>query len=91
MAASRILLISDSGDAAVGTALERPGHALTRVESADAGAGTAGDFDVVIIDLDGPSRRTVDACRAIRETAALTTVPILALSHTDDVEGKSVV
>lgn len=86
MATSRILLISDSGDEAVATALGASGHLLTRVEAADAAASAGADPEVIVIDLDGPSHGTVDACRVVREAAALSLVPILALSHTDDVE-----
>lgn len=86
MATSRLLLISDSDDEAVATALTTPGHTLTRVEDSDAAAGAGGDPEVIVIDLEGLPERTVDACRVIRKTEALAQVPILALSRTDDVE-----
>ncbi len=86
MATSRILLISDSQDKTVAAALGAAGHALSHVQDPAEAAGAEGDPEVIVIDLDGPSGRTVDACRIIRETPALALVPILALSHTDDVE-----
>jgi pilus assembly protein CpaE len=67
-------------------ALETPGHTLTRVDDADAAAGAGGDPEVIVINLDGPPERTIDASRALRKVEALAQVPILALSRTDDVE-----
>ena len=86
MATSRILLISDLDDAAITTALQAPGHALTRAEDPDAALASGTDPEVIVIDIDGSPRRTFDACRAIRETVAMGSVPILALGRTDDVE-----
>ncbi len=86
MATSRILLISDSTDDAVGAALAGLGHAVTRAPSADTASAAGGDPEVVVIDLGGAPGQTVDACRAIRGVKGLASVPILALSRTDDVE-----
>ncbi|MBF8289414.1 MAG: Response regulatory protein [Chloroflexi bacterium] len=86
MATSLILLISDAADDLVSAALVRPDHEVTTVADADAGILADANADVVVVDLDGPARRTVDACRAVRESKSLTTVPILAISQTDDVE-----
>lgn len=86
MATSRILLIADLSDDAVANALEAPSHDVTRAADPEAAAGAASDPEVIVVDLDGTPKRTIDACRAIRETKAFATVPILALGRTDDVE-----
>jgi pilus assembly protein CpaE len=88
VATSRLLLISDSGDESLATALQTAGYSLTQIEHPDDAAGAAGEPEVIVIDLDGPPQRTVDACRAIREMPALATVPILAVSYSDDVDDR---
>ncbi|HSO29707.1 MAG TPA: response regulator, partial [Candidatus Sulfomarinibacteraceae bacterium] len=86
MATSRILLIADLSDDAVADALETPGHVVSRAADPGSAVSAGGDPEVIVVDLDGPIGRTVDACRALRETAPLATVPILALGRTNDVE-----
>ena len=86
MATSRILLISDASDDAVAVALATPTHAITLVADTDAAIAAEGEHETVVIDLEGDYRRVIDACRLLRDTKALATVPVLALSQTDDVE-----
>jgi len=86
LATSRILLISDLDDEAVATSLRTDGHAVALVDDPGKAAGAGDDPEVIVIDLDEPAQRTVDACRLIRETPELALVPILALGRTDDVE-----
>jgi pilus assembly protein CpaE len=86
LATSRILLISDIDDEAVANALRTPGHAVALAAGPADAAVDGNDPEVIIIDLDEPAQRTVDACRSLRETPALAQVPILALARTDDVE-----
>lgn len=86
MATSRILLISDATNDAVATALETPNHVVTRVADPAAAVDVGGDPEVVVIDLDGSAMGVIEACRLIRSSVALATVPVLALSRTDDVE-----
>jgi pilus assembly protein CpaE len=86
LATSRILLIADLSDDALASALETPGHDVSRAADPATAASAGGDPEVIVVDLDGPIGRTVDACRALRETTSLATVPILALGRTSDVE-----
>ena len=84
--ASLILLISDAGDDAVATALETPSHAVTRVPDPEAAIAAEGEHEVVVVDLGGDYRDVIDACRVVREAPGKATVPILALSHSDDID-----
>jgi pilus assembly protein CpaE len=86
LATSSILLISDAPDDAVAVALATPDHVITRVAGLDEAIAAEGDHETVVIDLDGDYRRVIDASRLIRDAKALATVPILALSRSDDVE-----
>jgi pilus assembly protein CpaE len=86
VAVSRILLISNSSQSPIARALEAAGHGLTRAADAEAAADAGGEPEVVVVDLDGAPGMTVDACRAVRAIAGLSTVPILAVSRSDDVE-----
>ncbi|MEO7663928.1 MAG: AAA family ATPase [Candidatus Limnocylindrales bacterium] len=86
MATSRILLISNSASETVATALEAPGHTVTRIPAA-ADITETGDHQVVVLDLDGPATTAMDACREVR-ASALGDIPILALNRSDDVEDR---
>lgn len=86
MATSRILLISNTSDDGVATALETPTHSVTRVADPAAAIDLGGEPEVVVIDLEGSSMGVIEACRLIRSSVALATVPVLALGQTDDVE-----
>lgn len=86
MATSRILLISDTTDDAVASALAGPNHVLTRVPDLDAVAVAGGESEVVVLDIEGATARLVEAYRTIRATESLAIVPILAVSRTDNVE-----
>ncbi len=91
MATSRILLISNARERAVSDALRASGHDLTIVAtvlSAVEPATTSLNVDVVIVHLAGSVRDTVAACHAVRRTEALTGLPILCISETDDVEDR---
>lgn len=88
LANSRILLISDSDVDAVETALKASNHGLTLAQDPAIAVEAGGDPEVILLDLDGPAQQTIDASRIIREAPALTLVPILALTHTDDVEDR---
>jgi len=84
--ASRILLISDATDDAVATALETPTHVVTRVADPAGAASADGEHEVIVIDLEGDHRDVIEACRLVRESPGLATVPILALSQGDDID-----
>ncbi|MCI0583297.1 MAG: AAA family ATPase [Chloroflexi bacterium] len=84
--ASRILLVSDSTDDAVAGALATPSHEVTRVADPEGAVGAEGEHEVIVVDLSGDFRDVIEACRIVRESPALATVPILALSQGDDID-----
>jgi pilus assembly protein CpaE len=86
VATSRILLISDATDDAVATALETPSHVVTRVADAKAALTAEGAYEVVVIDLSLDYLEVIDARRAFRESPGLAPVPVLVLSHGDDID-----
>jgi pilus assembly protein CpaE len=64
------------------------GYSVTAVETADEAFRLAGDNQLVIIDhVKGP-KTAADVCREIRQTPALSAVPVLCISQSDDVEDR---
>ncbi|HEX5591700.1 MAG TPA: AAA family ATPase [Candidatus Limnocylindrales bacterium] len=88
MANSRILLISDATDEVVATSLQTPAHAVVRVADTAAAIEAEGEHEVVVIDLDVDPELVIDASREIRGSSKLATVPILAFTHSDDIEAR---
>ena len=88
MPASSILLLeSDPVDGAgVETILTGTGYAVTRAESADDAIQQAGDHQLVIVDVVSGMRTGIDICAEIRATPALSAVPVMCISASDDVE-----
>lgn len=91
MATSRILLVSDTRDAAVADALKSSGHEITTVPGVDAAiasGATVNSTEVMVVDLAGGVQIAVEACSALREAVGLSGIPILCISESDDVEDR---
>jgi len=75
----------EAGAAIVGPLIGVGYQVTTTADPTDA-VGRAGDFALVIVDVDAGSRSGVDVCREIRGTAAFSAVPVLCMSQTDGVD-----
>src|SRR6266568_9457875 len=64
------------------------GYSVTAVEAADEAFRLAGDNQLVIVDVVTGARSAADVCREIRQTPALSAVPVLCISQSDDVEDR---
>ena len=88
MPSSTILVLETTAEATA--AIEGPltgiGYQVsTTVDPADA-VRRAAEFALVILDVSNGPRSGVDVCREIRGSAALSAIPVLCLSQSDDVE-----
>lgn len=88
MPSSTILVLETTAEATA--AIEGPltgiGYQVsTTVDPGDA-VRRAAEFALVIVDVSKGPRSGVDVCREIRGSAALSAVPVLCLSQSDDVE-----
>ena len=91
MATSRILLISNTSDTEVADALRASGHEVTTVPDVDMAvmSGVSADSaEVIVLDLVGPVSGAVAACQTLRTVEALSGLPILTVSETDDIEDR---
>ena len=88
MASSTILVLETNTDAssAVTAPLTGVGYQVVTTADPDDAVRRASDFALVIIDVGSGSRTGVDVCREIRGTLALSAIPVLCMSQTDDVE-----
>jgi pilus assembly protein CpaE len=64
------------------------GYSVTSAESAEEAFRLAGDHQLVIIDVVTGPKTAADVCREIRQTPALSAVPVLCISQSDDVEDR---
>jgi len=85
---STILVLETSAEATA--AIEDPltgiGYQVTTTADPDDAVRRAADYALVIVDVGSGPRSGVDVCREIRGTAALSAIPVLCMSQTDDVE-----
>jgi len=85
---STILVLETSAEATA--AIEGPltgiGYQVATTLDPDDAVRRAADFALVIVDVGSGPRSGVDVCREIRGTAALSAIPVLCMSQTDDVE-----
>jgi pilus assembly protein CpaE len=85
---STILVLETSAEATA--AIEGPltgiGYPVTTTVDPEDAVRRAADFALVIVDVSTGSRSGVTVCREIRGSAALSAIPVLCLSQTDDVE-----
>jgi pilus assembly protein CpaE len=88
-ASTLLLLDTDppSGEVIRGV-LAGVGYSVTSAESADDAFRLAGDHQLVIIDVVSGPKTAADVCREIRQTPALSAVPVLCISQSDDVEDR---
>ena len=88
MPASTILLLASDAAAGESTAaiLTGAGYTVTRTASPDEAFGKAAEHQLVIIDVAAGPKSAVDICREIRATPALSAVPVMCVSASDDVE-----
>jgi pilus assembly protein CpaE len=86
--ASTILLLDS--DAAAGEAiaaiLTRAGYTVTLTADPDEAFAKAADQQLVIIDVATGPRSAVELCREIRATPAMSAIPVMCVSASDDVE-----
>src|SRR6266542_6347863 len=64
------------------------GYSVTAVETADEAFRLAGDHQLMIINVVTGKKTAADICREIRQTPALSAVPVLCISQSDDVEDR---
>lgn len=86
MADTRILLLGDASSDSLVKVLGRPGRSLTRVEDPERLAAAGVDHDVIVLDAVPAPRSLADMCREVRAVPALSEVPVLTISSTDEVE-----
>jgi pilus assembly protein CpaE len=88
-ASTLLLLDADlpSGEVIRGV-LAGVGYSVTSAASADDAFRLAGDHQLVIIDVVTGPKSAADICREIRQTPALSAVPVLCISQSDDVEDR---
>ena len=88
MPASTILLIdADVASAeSISTVLTGVGYTVTISTDPDEAFGKVADHQLVIIDVIEGKRTSVDICREIRATPALSSIPVLCIGQSDDVE-----
>jgi pilus assembly protein CpaE len=86
--ASTILLLESdpSVDDTIGQILVGAGYTLTRATDPDAALVGAADHQLLIIDLLAGPRSAIEICTQVRSTPALSQVPVLCISPSDDVE-----
>ena len=88
MPASTILLLEtdpSAGDA-IAEILSGAGYTVTRTTDEGEALARAADHQLAIIDkVDGPSS-AIEVCAQIRATPALTQIPVMCISASDDVE-----
>ena len=88
MPASTILLIDadPASTETISTTLTKVGYTVTTSTDADEGLGKVADNQLVILDIIKGKKTAVDVCREIRATPALSTIPVLCVGESDDVE-----
>ena len=88
MPASSILLLETDPvpDTGVETILTGTGYAVTRASSVDDAIAHAADHQLVILDIVSGMRTGIDVCAEIRATPALSAIPVMCISGSDDVE-----
>jgi pilus assembly protein CpaE len=86
--ASTILLLeSDPVEGAgIEVILTGAGYTVTRAANADDAMAKAADHQLVIVDVVSGIRTGIDICAEIRATPALSAVPVMCISASDDVE-----
>ena len=86
--ASTILLLDSDADAgeAIASILTRAGYTVTRTADPDEAFAKATDQQLIVIDVASGPRSAVDICREIRATPALSAIPVMCVSATQDVE-----
>ena len=88
MPASTILLLDSDAEAgeAIAAMLTRAGYTVTTTADPDEAFAKAADQQLVIIDIASGPRSAVDICREIRATPALSAIPVMCVSASEDVE-----
>ena len=88
MPASTILLLDSDADAgeAIAAILTRAGYTVTTTADPDEAFAKATDQQLIVIDVASGPRSAVDICREIRATPALSAIPVMCVSATQDVE-----
>lgn len=90
VAASRILLVeSDATDRALVEApLAAAGHAITVVEDAASALAQAAEHKLVVVDHLPGEHDAIELCRELRASPALSSVAVLCIASSDDVESR---
>jgi pilus assembly protein CpaE len=86
---ARTILLVEADAAAAGSitsTLGRLGYNVTTVTDPDQVVELAAANDLVILDIVGGKKAAVDVARGIRAAAAMSGIPVLAISQTDSVE-----
>ena len=88
MPASSILLLDaePASAEAISTTLSSVGYTVTVTADPDDAIARAADHQLVIVDVVTGPMSAVEVCQAMRATPAMTEVPILCVSQTDDVD-----
>ena len=88
MPASSILLLESDGGAgpAIEAILTGAGYTVRQTTRADEAIQLAVDHQLVVVDVIEGMRTGIDICAEIRATPALSAVPVMCISATEDVE-----
>jgi pilus assembly protein CpaE len=82
-----LVLASDAGvGESIKTILAGTGYAVTLTADPDEAVAMVADHQLVIVDLAGGSKSTVDVCVEIRATPTLAAIPVMCVSASEDVE-----
>ncbi|MFL5711270.1 MAG: AAA family ATPase, partial [Chloroflexota bacterium] len=88
MPASTILLLESDATLAesIGRILTDAGYTVTPTAKADEAFARVAEHQLVILGMTGGPKAAVDICREIRATPAMSAVPVMCISTTEDVE-----
>jgi pilus assembly protein CpaE len=88
--ASSILLIENdlaSGDV-ISSTLIKLGYAVTSFIDPDEAFAHVAEYQLVILDVIGGARNALDVCRELRALPVMSSIAVLCISQTDDVEDR---
>jgi pilus assembly protein CpaE len=86
--ASSILLLASAGaaDESVAAILTSAGYTVTQTADPEEALAKAAEHQLVVVDVTKGPKTTAEVCKEIRATPALSAIPVMCVSSTDDVE-----
>jgi pilus assembly protein CpaE len=86
--ASSILLLASeaAADPSIAAILTGAGYTVTQTADPDEAFAKAAEHQLIVVDITKGPKTTAEVCKEIRATPALTSIPVMCVSSTDDVE-----